>query len=39
MSTTRFRQRLLAILVTLLAMLTVTPTAMADMHGIDVSSW
>lgn len=33
------RHRLLATVVLLLAMLTVTPSAMADMRGIDVSSW
>lgn len=35
----RIRHRLLAIVALLLAMFTVTPSAMADMRGIDVSGW
>ena len=35
----RITHRLFAITALLLAMLTVTPSAMADMRGIDVSGW
>ena len=35
----RIIKRLSALLVTLLAMFMVAPTAMADMNGIDVSGW
>lgn len=35
----KIRHRLLAIVALLLAMFTVTPSAMADMRGIDVSGW
>lgn len=35
----KIRHLLLAIVALLLAMLTITPSAMADMRGIDVSGW
>ncbi|WP_338107311.1 GH25 family lysozyme, partial [Alloscardovia omnicolens] len=35
----KIRHRLLAIVALLLAMLTITPSAMADIRGIDVSGW
>lgn len=33
------RKRLISLLGALLAMLTITPCAMADMNGIDISNW